>query len=366
MNSRKILTLALAVAGSTLLFAQSEAPRLPPGDVKPLSVQAPLDPGYGLLTATCKSAPPARGGRGPGGNRGGAGRAAAPAGERAYTVPDIAGVIKGGSKWKFIWQQAGNNGDGIVGLPDGSLLVVQNDSSDVLKLTPDGKTTVAYANTRTGGAVSVSPKGNMFIVERGLHERIEQLTPTWRTFADSYNGDPIDCIGGVLNDITADSKGGVYFTMGGVFYADPAGKITRYGENLTTNGIILSADEKTLYVTNGPAVAAFDVQKDGSLTNQREFGKLTSGGGDGSTIDAKGRLYVTTNGGVEVLGTDGKSLGVIGTPRGAISTAFGGKDKKTLFALLRGGTDAQGADQANVAQVWSIQMTAQGYKGRPK
>ncbi len=75
---------------------------------------------------------------------------------------------------------------------------------------------------------------------------------------------------------------------------------------------------------------------------------------------------MTTNGGVEVLGADGKSLGVIGTPRGAISTAFGGKDKKTLFALLRGGTDAQGADVANVAQVWSLQMTTTGYKGRAK
>ena len=367
MKSR-VLALALSVAGSALLFAQNEAPRLPPGDVKALSVQAPLDPAYSLLTATCKTPPPGRGGRagGPGGNRGG-GRAAAPAGPREYTVPEIAGVVKAGAKWKFIWQQAGNNGDGVTGLADGSLLVVQNDSSDVLKLDPaTGKTTVAYANTRTGGAVSISPKGNTFIVERGLHERIEQITPTWHVHADSYNGDPIDCIGGVLNDLTADSKGGVYFTMGGLFYADPAGKITRYGENLTTNGVILSADEKTVYVTNGPAVAAFDVQKDGSLTNQREFGKLTSGGGDGSTIDAKGRLYVTTNGGVEVLGTDGKSLGVIGTPRGAISTAFGGKDKKTLFALLRGGTDASGADQANVAQVWSIQMATTGYKGRAK
>jgi len=367
MKSTRILAVGLSIAGSALLFAQTEAPRLPPGDVKPLSVQAPLDPAYGLLTATCKNAPPARGGRGPGGNRGGGGgRAAAPAGPRDYTVPDIAGVVKGGTKWKFIWQQQGNNGDGLVGLNDGSLLVVQNDSSDVLKLTPDGKTTVAYAGTRTGGAVSISPKGNTFIVERGLHQRIEQLTPTWKTLADSYNGDPIDCIGGVLNDLTADSKGGVYFTMGGLFYADPAGKITRYGENLTTNGIILSADEKTLYVTNGATLAAFDVQKDGSLTNQREFAKLTSGGGDGTTIDAKGRFYVTTNGGVEVLAADGKNLGVIGTPRGAISTAFGGKDKKTLFVLLRGGTDAQGADVANVAQVWSLQMTTTGYKGRAK
>src|SRR5438105_10467939 len=199
MNSRKILTLALSVAGSTLLFAQSEAPRLPPGEVKPLSVQAPLDPGYGLLTATCKNPPPARGGRGPAGNRGaGAGRAAAPAGVRSYTVSEIPGVIKAGAQWKFVWQQAGNNGDGIVGLPDGSLLLAQNDSSAVLRLTPDGKTTVAYPNTRTGGALSISAKGGRtFIVERGLHQRIEQLTPTRKVFADSYNGDPIDCIGGV-------------------------------------------------------------------------------------------------------------------------------------------------------------------------
>jgi hypothetical protein len=49
------------------------------------------------------------------------------------------------------------------------------------------------------------------------------------------------------------------------------------------NGIILSPDEKTLYVTNGAIVYAFDVDVDGSLTNQREFGKLQGGtGGDGS------------------------------------------------------------------------------------
>jgi hypothetical protein len=51
------------------------------------------------------------------------------------------------------------------------------------------------------------------------------------------------------------------------------GAVTKYGENLTINGIILSRDDKTLFVTNGPALAAFDVQPDGSLTNRREFAK---------------------------------------------------------------------------------------------
>jgi len=333
-------------------------------------VQAPLDPGYGILTATCKTPPPGRGGRagGGGGNRGaaGGGRAAAPAGVRAYAVTAIPGVIKAGAKWTYHWQEAGNNGDGIVGLPDGSVLLAQNDNSAVLRLWPDGHTTVAYPNTRTGGALSISAKGHMFVVERGLHQRIEQLTPTRKVFADMYNGEPLDCLGGVINDIVAAKDGGVYFTMGGLFHADKDGNIKRFGEMLTTNGVTLSPDEKTLYVTNGGTVAAFDVQADGSLTNQREFVKLSAGGGDGSTIDGQGRVYVTSGAGVEVIDKTGKLLGVIPTPRGVITAAFGGKDRKTLFILARGGTSSTGEEVANVAQIWSIPMIAQGYKGRAK
>ena len=154
--------------------------------------------------------------------------------------------------------------------------------------------------------------------------------------------------------------------MGGLFYTDAKGVVTRYGENLTTNGVILSKDEKTLYVTNGATLAAFDVQRDGSLTNQREFVKFTAGGGDGATIDSQGRLYVTTGAGVEVIAPDGKHLGVIPTPRAVISCAFGGNNKQTLFVLARGAQDAEGNEVANAAQVWSIQMIAQGHKDRAK
>ena len=365
-----MLAVAGTVLGTAWLFAQTAAPRLPPAPAQAPapSVQAPLDPGYAGLVAMCKTPPPARGARGAGrGARGGAGaRGAQPQGPRDYSVTAIPGVIAAGQKWTFVWQQAGNNGDGIVGLDDGSLLLAQNDSSDVLKLDRTGKTSVAYSNTHTGGALSMSAKGNLFAVERGLRMRVEQLAPQRRVLADTFEGEPLDCLGGVINDLTADSKGGVYFTMGGVFYADSKGRVTRYGQNLTTNGIILSRDEKTLYVTNGGTVAAFDVQSDGSLTNQREFVKLTGGGGDGSTIDSQGRLYVTTGAGVEVVSPNGMSLGIIPTPRGVITCAFGGRDKKTLFILARGGIDANGQEVANVAQVWTIPMLSQGYKARAK
>ena len=369
MRSKGLLAITACVLGSGLAFAQTQPPRLPPAPANPPapSVQAPADPGYAALIAMCKTPPAGRGG---GGGRGGAGRAGgAPApvpGVREYKVEAIPGVIAAGQQWKFLWQEVGNNGDGIVGTDDGALLLAQNDNSKVLKLDKDGKTSVAYSDTHTGGALSMNKKKAMFIVERGLRANVTQLTPQRKLLADSYQGEPLDCIGGVINDLTADSKGGVYFTMGGVYYADPKGVVTKYG-NTTPNGIVLSADEKTLYATNGPAIAAFDVQPNGSLTNQREFAKLEGpGGGDGSTIDKDGRLYVTTNVGVQVLAPDGKHLGTIPTPRGVITAAFGGKDKKMLYILARGATDANGTEVANAAQVWAIQMIAQGYKGRAK
>ena len=67
-----------------------------------------------------------------------------------------------------------------------------------------------------------------------------------------------------------------------------------------------------------------------------------------------------------MIGADGKTLGLIPTPRGVITCAFGGKDKKTLFILARGAKDANGEEVANAAQVWTIPMIAQGYKGRMK
>ena len=46
---------------------------------------------------------------------------------------------------------------------------------------------------------------------------------------------------------------------------------------------------------------AFDVNADGSLTNQREFGKLQGGeGGDGSAVDQKGNVYVATGKSVDL------------------------------------------------------------------
>jgi gluconolactonase len=277
-------------------------------------------------------------------------------------VTEIPGVIAAGQKWKEVIEIEGNNADGIIATKDGGILLAQNDKSDVAKLDKNGKLTVVYSGLNTSGSVAMNSKGTLFVVNRGLNESIDELAPQKKVLTNKYNGDPLDCAGG-LNDIVADSKGGVYVTMGGVYHVDAAGVMTKYGENVQPNGIILSPDEKTLYVTNGGTLAAFDVQKDGSLTNQREFAKFEGGGGDGSTFDAAGRLYVTSAAGIQVISPEGKVLGVIPAPHGVISVTFSGPGKKTLYAVGReGGNQAPG----NKAIIMAIQMTAQGPKGRGK
>src|SRR6185295_8181929 len=88
----------------------------------------------------------------------------------------------------------------------------------------------------------------VFVLERALPQDVLQVAPTRQVLANKYKDEPFECTGGLVNDMTTDSMGGVYFTMSGVFYADAKGVVTKYG-TIGGNGIILSPDEKTLYVT---------------------------------------------------------------------------------------------------------------------
>ncbi|HEY1760404.1 MAG TPA: SMP-30/gluconolactonase/LRE family protein [Bryobacteraceae bacterium] len=363
MKSTSMFAIALGVAAMTVVLSQAQPPNPAPAAPKTgPGVQAANDAREGDVLKTCMTPAPARGGgppRGGGGQgKGGPGRGAAPA-AAPKEVTEIPGVVAAGQQWKEVWQVDGNNADGIIATSDGGLLIAQNDNSAVVKLDKNGKASVAYMGLNTSGSMAMNSKGVLFVANRGLNPSIDELAPQRKVLANKYMGDPMDCIRSVLNDITADSKGGVYFTMGGVFYADPKGVVTRYGMNVNPNGIVLSPDEKHLYVTNGATLAAFDIAKDGSLSNQHEFAKWEGGGGDGSTFDASGRLYVTASPGIQVISPDGKSLGAIPTPRGVISVAFSGPDRKTLYAVSR--DNGQNKDW-----IIALQMIAQGPKGRGK
>jgi len=305
-------------------------------------------------------------------------------GEREANVAAIPGVVAAGVKWQLVWADF-KTADGIVGTPDGGVIFAQEQSDSVKKLDASGKEWTLVPFSHGVGSVSLDAQGRLYAVERtcteplnselpGCNElpRVVELLPERRVLATSFaNGTPF----GRLNDLVADGKGGAYFTVGGgAYYADPKGVVTPVVENIRPNGLMLSPDQKTFYVTNNTGVLAFDVKADGTTTNRRDFGTLDGDdGGDGMAVDSEARLYVTAAKGVHVLSARGEHLGLIPTPRRPITLAFSGPDKKTLYVPQMGAVGPDGKAWAtpelirNTAMtIYTLAMQSQGFKGRPK
>lgn len=304
-----------------------------------------------------------------------------PEGAREVTVREVPGVVAAGAMWAIAWQGT-DNADGIVGTTDGGLLFAQEQPSRVGKLDRNDNFSVYLEDTHGAGALAIDSQGRILAVERTCTDPGRQpatcteptavavLSPQHKVLADNFQGKGL----GRLNDLMADKKGGVYFNGAGTFYLSPSGQVSSIGENIRSNGILLSRDEKTLYVTNGGAIVAFDIQPDGSVQNQREFARLEAGGaGDGMAIDAAGRLYVSSGPGVQVLSSEGKYLGLIPTPRSAISAAFSGPGKRTLYVVGSGALGPDGKEfrtpagvRNNAKTIYKIHMQAEGFQGRAK
>jgi gluconolactonase len=304
-----------------------------------------------------------------------------PQGVREYSVIAIPGVVAAGAKWSLAWQGT-DNADGIVGTRDGGLLFAQEQPNRIRKIDKNDKTSVFLEDTHGTGAMSVDAKGRIFAVQRTCTDPGKQpdqckeptavaiLYPEPKKIADNFQGRSL----GRLNDLIVDKKGGAYFNGAGTYYVNAKGEVSSIGENIRTNGITLSRDEKTLYVTNGGTIVAFDVQPDGRVNRQRDFAKLEGGGtGDGMALDAEGRIYVTSQPGVQVLSPLGKYLGLIPTPRAAISAAFSGPEKRTLYIVGSGALGPEGKEfqtpagvRNNAKTIYKIPLLARGFKGRVK
>jgi gluconolactonase len=304
---------------------------------------------------------------------------------REVKITAIPDVIDADAKWQEVWHGT-DNADGIVGTKDGGLLFAQEQTNTVRKLDKNDKDSVFVEDTHGAGALAIDYKNRVLAAQRTCTDPGRGSAPCSeptaiaiiypelerKTIIDNSNGKPL----GRIDDLVVDKKGTVYFTAGTVYYVTNKEKsklllgrggadnqIRDLGPDIRTNGIALSPDEKTLYVTNGSSILQYDIQLNGFVNNRREFAKLQGGNGDGMAIDEAARLYVTNPAGVQVFGPQGKLLGTIPTPRSVISVAFSGKEKKTLFVV---GSGALGADGNNAKTIYKIQMVASGFKGRAK
>jgi len=307
-----------------------------------------------------------------------------PTAAKEVMVTAIPGVIAAGAKWKLVWQGP-DNADGIIGTKDGGLLFAQEQPSTIGMLDPNDKFSIFVRDTHGTGALAYDNKGRLIGAERTCSDpggrpteckeaaELVVLHPTRLVLASKFGDKTFWRMG----EVVADSKGGAYFTDdAGTYFVNPAGRVSLVaGKELRTNGMALSRDEKTLYLTNGRTIVTFDIQPDGTTTNQRDFAMLQgAAGGDGMCIDSEGRLYVTAGDtGIQVFSVEGKHLGIIPLPRSASSVAFSGPNKKVLYAKGAGMTTPDGNEyrtpegvRNNAKAIYKIDMTAQGFTARPK
>ena len=307
-----------------------------------------------------------------------------PTAEKEVMVTAIPGVIAAGAKWKLVWQGP-DNADGIIGTKDGGLLFAQEQPSTVGMLDPNDKFSIFVRDTHGTGALAYDNRGRLIGAERTCSDpggrpaeckeaaELVVLHPTRLVLASKFGDKTFWRMG----EVVADSKGGAYFTDdAGTYFVSPAGKVSLVaGKEVRTNGMALSRDEKTLYLTNARTIVSFDIQPDGTTKNRRDFAMLQgAAGGDGMCIDSEGRLYVTAGDtGIQVFSVDGKHLGIIPLPRSASSVAFSGPNKKVLYAKGAGMTTPDGNEyrtpegvRNNAKAIYKIDMIAQGFTARPK
>lgn len=317
----------------------------------------------------------------------------APAGVGAAT--EIPGVVRGGAKIERILQ--GYQGlDDPIGLMDGTLAFSEPGARRIHRLvTRTNEVSVLVAESNESHGVSQDARGRLISAQAwDGSTRIGIIYPpgSEAVLADNFEGRPFSR----PNDVIVARNGGAYFTdpgltkqqaeelvkrQGGtplaprlppaVYYVPPGGRPVRIEENMIRpNGIQLSRDEKTLYISdsNGDHVIAWDIQPDGLVRNRRDFGTLQGrskrdnglGGvktfADGMTIDNDGRLYVATGAGIEVLSPQGAHVGIIPVacpPADCQNVAFGGPEKRTLYV-------------AGAGSLYKVDMVARGFAGRPK
>jgi gluconolactonase len=254
--------------------------------------------------------------------------------------------------------------------PDGKLWFSDVTGNVVRSVTPAGQVEVLIRNA--GGETSAPPgsfigpngmiadkDGTVLLCQHSNRRIVRvakdlQMTPVLEKFEGKRFNSP--------NDLVYRSDASLYFTdppygllkqdedpakeinFNGVFrYAD--GKVQVVVNDLSRpNGIALSPDEKTLYVSNSDEKRKvwmrYDLAPAGSVSNGRVFADVTAekedGLPDGMKVDSQGNVYATGPGGIWVFSADGRHLGTIKPPETPANCNWG-EDGKTLFITARTG-----------------------------
>lgn len=194
-----------------------------------------------------------------------------------------------------------------------------------------------------GNSILMGDDGNRAIAQ------VDLTTKQKKFLATNYQGKKFNS----PNDLVRSSKGIIYFTdppyglkdlnnsplkelsFNGVYRLDPDGTVTLVDDSLTfPNGIMLSPDQRTLYVSNSdPKRAiwmAYQLDEKGNVTGKRLFADMTAdvsddrpGMPDGMAVDTKGNIWASGPGGIIIFSPQGGKLGLIRSGKPIANSAFG-------------------------------------------
>jgi len=272
--------------------------------------------------------------------------------------------------------------EGPIAMPDGSVLVVEVAGATLTRIASDGGVTrIAKLGGGPNGA-AIGPDGCCYVCNCGGFSWQTQAGFTRPTgIAQDYTGGSIqrvDLGSGKVetlytstteitlrgpNDIVFDAHGGFWFTdmgkvygrvmdRGAIFYARADGSLIKQVifPIMTPNGVGLSADGKTLYVseTETSRLWAYPIIGEGEVGVEPwpspNGGRLVHGLSgyqrfDSMALEASGNICVATlvRGGISVISPDGKLIEFHDAPETyCTNICFGGEDRKVAFITLSG------------------------------
>lgn len=169
-----------------------------------------------------------------------------------------------------------------------------------------------------------------------------------------------------LNNIGFDFPGGE-FAPGIIAMVSGDGRVDQVAEGLAfPNGMAVTADNSTLIVAEsyGKKLTAFDIAKNGTLSNRRVWADLGDGYPDGICLDVEGAAWyadVPNQRCTRVL-EGGEVLEVVELDRGCFACMLGGLDGCTLFVAANewAGRGGLTSEPKRAGQVVAIEVSIPG------
>jgi gluconolactonase len=151
---------------------------------------------------------------------------------------------------------------------------------------------------------------------------------------------------GRSNDVAVSKDNHAYVTdlrAARVYHVRPDGTSVAVISNLdNANGVLLSLDEKLLYVSHMAGIKVYDRNPDGTLANSagRSFAKTPNDALiDGLWIDDAGNVYAAArhkDQGLWVFKPNGEAWGRVAMSRNPTNGSFGGRNRKTMYVTTGG------------------------------